>query len=205
MITGKCLPLGQRLLREEVGVGQPDALPELGGVVPAQRVQLRHVHELAGRAVGLCRVEGQVAPVAHRLPHQPGQLPDGDVLAGADVHQLTARVGLHEKQAGLGQIVCEEELPARAARAPDGHRLRPALPGLVEAADEGRQHVRVLRVVVVAVAVEVGGHHADEVRPVLVAVGLAELDAGDLGDGVGLVGRLQLPGEQIPLLQRLGG
>ena len=40
---------------------------------------------------------------------------------------------------------------------------------------------------------------------VLLAVVLAELQAGDLGDGVGLVGRLKRGGEQAFLRHRLGG
>jgi hypothetical protein len=39
-------------------------------------------------------------------------------------------------------------------------------------------------VVVVARAIEVGGHQADRIKAVLLAQGFAELDAGDLGDGV---------------------
>jgi len=38
---------------------------------------------------------------------------------------------------------------------------------------------------------------------VLAVVRLAHLQAGDLGDGVGLVGRLQRPGQQVFLAQRL--
>jgi hypothetical protein len=55
-------------------------------------------------------------------------------------------------------------------------------------------------VVVVAGAVEVGGHDAAVVGAVagavLAVVAFAELDAGDLGDGVGFVGGFQRAGEQ---------
>jgi hypothetical protein len=70
------------------------------------------------------------------------------------------------------------------------------LGGLVELAEQRRDDVAVLEVEVVAGAVEVGGHDAAEVAPVLAVVALAELDAGDLGDGVGLVGGLERAGEQ---------
>ena len=60
-------------------------------------------------------------------------------------------------------------------------------------------------VVVVARAVEVGGHQADGIKAVLLAQGAAELDAGDLGGGVPLVGGLQRTGEQVLLLDRLRG
>ena len=56
---------------------------------------------------------------------------------------------------------------------------------------------------VVAGAVEVGRHRRDEVAAVLPAVGLAQLDAGDLGDRVPLVGRLERPGQQRVLGDRL--
>ena len=53
-------------------------------------------------------------------------------------------------------------------------------------------------------AVEVGRHDRAVVRAVLPVVGLAELDAGDLGDGVRLVGRFQGAAQQVFLAHRLG-
>ena len=61
----------------------------------------------------------------------------------------------------------------------------------------------VLQVEVVARAVEIGRHGADEIAAVLARVGLAELDAGDLGQRVGFVRRLQRAGEQRVLGDRL--
>jgi hypothetical protein len=66
----------------------------------------------------------------------------------------------------------------------------------MKAANHRGQHVAVLGMVVVAGAIEVGRHHAAEVAAVLAVVAFAQLDAGDLGDGVGLVGRLQLAGQK---------
>ena len=61
----------------------------------------------------------------------------------------------------------------------------------------------ILGVVVVAWAIEIGRHHAAVVDAVLAVVALAQLDPGDLGDRVGLVGRLQRAGEQRVLGHRL--
>jgi len=55
--------------------------------------------------------------------------------------------------------------------------------------------MRILRVVVVVWPVQVRGHRADEIGPILAPIGLAELDAGDLGDGVPLIRRLEGPGQ----------
>ncbi len=52
------------------------------------------------------------------------------------------------------------------------------------------------QVEIVTRAVKVGRHDGDEVAAILPAVGLTELDAGDLGDGIPLVGRLQSTREQ---------
>jgi hypothetical protein len=41
-------------------------------------------------------------------------------------------------------------------------------------------------------------------RAVLAVVAFAELDAGDLGDGVGFVGGLERAGEEVVFLDRLG-
>ena len=75
--------------------------------------------------------------------------------------------------------------------------------GLVELPDERRQQVAGLQVEVVARAVEVGRHQGDAFRPVLAGEAAAQLDAGDLGDGVGAVGLLERAGEEVLLLERL--
>lgn len=53
--------------------------------------------------------------------------------------------------------------------------------GLVEVTDERGQDVGVLRVEVVVRAIEVGGHGGDGIEAMLDVVGLAHLDADDLG------------------------
>ena len=66
-----------------------------------------------------------------------------------------------------------------------------------------RQHMAVGQVVVVVRAVQIGRHHADVLPAVLAVVALGQLDAGDLGDRVGLVGRLQRAGQQRVFPDRL--
>ena len=62
-----------------------------------------------------------------------------------------------------------------------------------------------LQVEIVIGAIEVGRHGGDERGAILTIVGLAHGDAGDLGDGIGAVGRLQRSGKEVLLLDRLGG
>src|SRR4051812_39785141 len=71
-------------------------------------------------------------------------------------------------------------------------------------ANQGRQNVAVGKLVIVVRAVEVGGHDTDESRTALAVAAFAELDAGNLGDGVGFVGLFERAGEQVFLLDRLG-
>jgi hypothetical protein len=54
-------------------------------------------------------------------------------------------------------------------------------------------------------AVEIGRHGGNEVAAILPAIGFAELDARDLRDRIGRVGRLQRSGEQRLLADRLIG
>jgi len=75
----------------------------------------------------------------------------------------------------------------------------------MESADQGGQDMRVPRIVIVVWTVQIGRHRADEIGSVLTAIGLAELDPGDLGDGVPLIRRLEGPGQQMLLADRLGG
>ena len=104
----------------------------------------------------------------------------------------------------VGEIVDVEELAEGGCRRPAGDGRRAAFLGLMETADRGRKHVGVLGVVVVVGAVEVGGHHGDEVGAVLAVEELAVFEARDLRKGVGLVGLLELGGEQARFLHGPG-
>ncbi len=109
----------------------------------------------------------------------------------------------HEEDAGLGHVVAVQELPARAAAAPEREFRGAVQPGLVAFADQRRQHVRRGQVVVVARPVQVGRHRGKVAGAVLPVVGGAHLDAGDLRQRIGAVGGLQLAGEEVVLLDGL--
>ena len=106
-----------------------------------------------------------------------------------------------------------QKLPQGGAAAPAGHAGVAALGRFVETEDQGRQHVAVGGVVIVARAIEVGGQllrrrlrlQADGIKVVLPAQRLTQLDAGDLGDRIPLVRGLERPGEQRFLADRLLG
>eukprot|EP01022_Parablepharisma_sp_SALTPOND_P036279 TRINITY_DN9838_c0_g1_i1.p1 TRINITY_DN9838_c0_g1~~TRINITY_DN9838_c0_g1_i1.p1 ORF type:complete len:1069 (-),score=237.17 TRINITY_DN9838_c0_g1_i1:780-3986(-) len=188
------------------------------GSLPPQRMQSRAVHELARRAVGFAGVEVDAAHVTDDAPDQRGEISDGDVVAESDVDMAEHRPGMlvigllrqvHDVEASTGHVVHIQELAARRAATPDRDGRRGLLLGFVEASDQGRDDVGIFAVVVVARAVEIGGHHAAVVDAmggaVLPVVAFAELDAGDLGHGIGLVGGLQCAGQQRVLGHRLGG
>ena len=63
--------------------------------------------------------------------------------------------------------------------------------------------MRMLRMIVVIRAVQIGRHHGDVVRPVLPVQELAVLQARYLRQGVSLVRLLQRPGQQAALRHRL--
>lgn len=73
----------------------------------------------------------------------------------------------------------------------------------MELAQQRRDDVTVLRVVVVARSVQIGRHHSQILRAVLAVVAPAHFDAGDLGQRVRAVGRLQRAGQQAVLAHRL--
>jgi len=177
--------------------------------LPAEGAKARNIHQLSGRAVRFGRVEFDAAGVADDFAHSFGKLADGDVFAGADVdvgeHGLGVGfvggfVEVHDVDAGGGHVVNVEEFAHGRAGAPDHDAFSVADFGFVEAADQCGDDMRVFRVVVVAGAVEVGGHDAAVVDAVagavLAVVTFAEFDAGDLGDGVGFVGGFQGAGQQ---------
>ena len=172
---------------------------------PAQRVDAVAVHQFAGCAVRFVGVPDDVSLISDNAGDEFRQLLDGQVRSGADVDKGLAVVLLHEEQTRFGEVVDVEELAAGRARAPAGHGRVAVHLRLVELADEGRNDVAVLQVIIVARTVQVGRHGRDEVGPVLVPVGLAQFDARNLGDGVGLVGRFERPGQQGVLDQGLVG
>ncbi|MNE42164.1 hypothetical protein D3C80_1362720 [compost metagenome] len=106
-------------------------------------------------------------------------------------------------QAGSSHIVDMQEFTHGGAGAPDHYLFSPGLLGLVEAANQCRNHVAVFRGVVVVWAVEVGWHHRAIVGAMLAIVRLAELDAGNLGHCIGFVGALQHAGQQGAFPHRL--
>ena len=73
----------------------------------------------------------------------------------------------------------------------------------IHLAHHGRHHMAVFQVEIIVGAIEVRRHHGDEVGTVLQVVTLAHLQAGNLGDGIGLVGIFQRTGEQGVLRHRL--
>ena len=180
-------------------VGFDEALLEGDLRLPPHALYLGAIHELPGCAVRLAGVPHQLPLEPHHLLHQLSELLDGDLAATPHIDVLQPGVLVHQEDDRVGEVIDVQELPQRRARAPYDDLGGVARLGLVEPADERGQDVRVLRVEVVVRAVEVGGHGGDGVEAVLDAVCLAHLDAGDLGDGVPLVGGLERAGEERAL------
>lgn len=72
-------------------------------------------------------------------------------------------------------------------------------------ADYGRDNMAVFQVEIVPWAIEVCEHGGYKIGAVLAVVGVAHANAGNLGQGVGLVGRLQGPGQKGLFLHGLLG
>ena len=102
---------------------------------------------------------------------------------------------LEGENAGVAQVVHMQKFAQGRARAPAGHAGLASCLGCVEAANQAWQHMAIGGVVVIARAIEIGGHQADRIEAHLLAQGAAKFDAGDLGDRIPLVGGLQGTGE----------
>ena len=185
-------------------ISQLDAITQRGLGRPAQALEAADVEQLARRTVGLGGIKHDAALEADDVHHGLGQFADGDVFAGADIDQRAVVARLHQVHAGVGQVVDVEEFALGGASAPDGVFGVTAQLGFMRLAQQRGQHVAVGEVVVVVGAVEVGGHRADVLPAVLAVVAFSQLDAGDLGDRVGLVGGLQRAGQQVVFLDGLG-
>jgi len=173
-----------------------EAGSEVRSGAPAEPTEPRHVQELARRAIRPRGVEHEAAGIADDIGHETGELGDRDVFAGADIDEFVVGIMLHEKHAGIGEVVDGHELAARAAGAPDHDLGRAGELRLVKAADQRSRHVPVLGMIIVARPIEVRRHDRDEIRAMLAAIGLDQLEARDLGDRVPLVGRLERAGQE---------
>lgn len=175
------------------------------GGFPAEGGDAGDIKELAGGAVRHGGVPVDFPGEAGGGADVGGEFGDGEVLTAADVDWLGGVIDREEVEAGAGEVITVEEFTPWGAGAPEGDAGIAAGLGLVEFADHGGEDVGVLRVEIVAGAVEVGGHGADEAGAELLAVGLAEADAGDFGDGVGVVGGFERAGEEGRFGDGLGG
>ena len=82
--------------------------------------------DLSGMPSGLRRVEDEFAPIADDVANPLGRLADREIAARAQVdRRLRLVVFAQDEEAGVGQIVGEDEFPTRRAGSPDRHgRLR---------------------------------------------------------------------------------
>lgn len=184
-----------------VGVG--NAALEANQGAPAHALERGDVEELTPRSVGLAQVVGDLVGEAHDPGDQPGEFEDRYVLAAADIDVGVTRIMPHQEDARVSEIVNVQEFTARRARTPDLEALSLGALRLVRLADQSRQDVAGLQIEIVARPVEVGRHGRDEVTAMLPAIGLGELDPGDLSDGAPLIGRLEAHGEDGILANRL--
>ena len=172
------LPLRPHGIIQKIIIAEPDAVLQFCLVSPAETFSLRHIQQLPGRTIRAARVPPDLALVADNPSHQFRQPPDRDLLARAGIHRLVTAVVVHQENAEVGKVVHIEELAQRRTVAPaDNFSLSRDL-RLMEAANEGRQHVAVLGVVVIVRAVQVRGYHRDEVCPVLAVEKLAVQSCG---------------------------
>src|SRR5690606_35523013 len=204
--AGRCSRSTQLgLVFQEPLVGLLDAIPQADLCTPPQCVQARDVEQLAWCAVGLAGVVHDPALEAGDFLHQFGQLPDADVLADPNIDDARVVVGFGQEDRRRGHVVHMQELASRSPGSPHDNLRVAAQLRFMELADQRWKHVGVGEVKVVARAVKVGRHQAGGIEAVLLAVGLAQLDPGDLGDRVPLIGWLQRAGEQGSLADGLLG
>ena len=152
-------PLRPHRIRQEVLVGEADAVFEFGLVGPAEGGGLGDIEELARCAVRTGGVPLDLAFVADDLGDELGESLDREFLAGTGIDGLVAGVVVHQEDAEIGEVIHVEKLAQRASVSPAGYFLQARDLGLVEAADKGRKDVAVLRVIIVVRTVEVRRHH----------------------------------------------
>jgi len=144
------------------------------------------------------RCDLQLRPPCRRLH-------DGVVITGTHVDLDPVRRSPPADTGRRSQVVDAQQLSPGGSSAAIRHLRRAGRPGLVVPTDEcpAADENRMRRSCHVTRSVQVRRHGEDPRQTVLAPDGLNLQDAGDLGNGVGIVGRLQRPGEQRAFPDRL--
>jgi hypothetical protein len=141
-----------------------------------------------------------------------GQFADAAVLSNphVDMREPGFRVSLillsrqlQNVKARRCKIVYVHELAQRGACTPHGYLRRTRDLRFMESTHQGGHHVRTFEIEVIARPIEIGRHHASIIAAVLAVKAFAKLDPRYLGDGIRLVGRLEVAAQQRFLRNRL--
>ncbi len=108
---------------------------------PTQRVDLRAVEQLAGRAVRLRRIEHDRAGIAGDIAHRLRERADRHFLAASDVDRVGLLVHVHQDEERVCEIVDVEKLAARRSGSPDPNLARARHLRLVKAPHHPRNHM----------------------------------------------------------------
>ena len=174
----------------------------ISGFHPSARMRLESI-SLRGVPSGLVvsNTIWPAKPVARRDGFR--ETANGNLRAGAAIDVFIFVVIVETENDAARQIVHMQEFTQGRAGAPHHDLLAPLDLRLVEFANQRRQHVARRQIEIVIGPIKIARHHRNVMTAILLAVGLTKFDAGDLGDRIPFIGRLQRPGQQRLLLDRL--
>src|SRR5215469_600932 len=164
-----------------IGIDEPFFQPNAWS--PAHRLELAGVEELARCAVGLRRVEAEGALIADNVGNRLRKLGDGQIFAPADVDMAFVGIALDQEYRRVGEIVDMQKFASRLTAAPDIDLACAGTLGVVDFHDQRWNDVAAFEIVTIAGTVKVGGLGGNKIALPLPAIGGAQLQAGDLGDG----------------------
>lgn len=185
-------------------VGAGDPFFERDFVFPSQGVKFADIEEFSGSAVGLFGVLDDGAFETDHFLYESGHLGNRYIFSSADVDDVVSVVVIHQKYAGVREIVNVEKFSFGCAGAPDDGCGGACKFGFVKFSHKRGKDVGGVEVKVVERSVEISGHYGNVFGIVLSIVGLAHFDAGDFCHRVGLVGGLKGTREEVFFLDGLG-
>ena len=109
----------------------------------------------------------------------------------SDIEETLAGIMLHDEDASVTKIVRRQKFAFGVAAAPYDDLIRALHFGLMKSPDKRGRNMAVLRMIVVAGTIEICRHHGDKVGAKLSAISLRQLNPGNLGHRIPLVGRLK--------------
>src|SRR5215813_5065717 len=104
-------------------------------------------------------VKNQFPMIADGFSHNLCKVRDADFFTCSNVKETLARIVLHDKDAGIPEVICRQKFALGLAGPPDRNLLCALHFSFMKSPNERGGNMAVLRMKIVTRPIEIGGHH----------------------------------------------